>query len=120
MICDLWCETGKLVTRPGAGVEAWSPVGWHLIIPAPPAPALTQRSAEGIGRWDSGVAGPLRLSAERLRITRFTRGPWWGGLDPQEMYGFLGWVADELDLRAQELAQARVEVERIARRLNEA
>lgn len=61
----------------------------------------------------SGAAGPVRLSAERVRTTRFMRGPWWGGLDPREVYGFLGWVADELDLRAYELAQARAETDRI-------
>lgn len=63
----------------------------------------------------SGAAGPVRLDAERVRTTRFMRGPWWGGLDPQEVYGFLGWVAEELDLRAHELSQARAPAGGVAR-----
>jgi DivIVA domain-containing protein len=48
-----------------------------------------------------------------VRAVRFGRAPWRRGLDPDEVYELLDWVADELDLRAREVASALAEADRV-------
>jgi DivIVA domain-containing protein len=72
------------------------------------------RGVAGVPDGLSGVAGSRpRLTGTRVRAARFGRGPWRRGLDPDEVYGLLDWVADELDLRAREVAAALAEADRV-------
>lgn len=71
------------------------------------------RGSAGVPDGFSGVvgAGP-RLTGSGVRAARFARAAWRRGLDPDEVFGFLARVAEELDLRAREVAAALAEADR--------
>nr|MDT0659512.1 DivIVA domain-containing protein [Micromonospora sp. DSM 115978] len=59
---------------------------------------------------DSGAAKD-RPKPWQVRVVRFARR--WRGLDPREVYAYLGEVADELDRLAGLAVRERVEAERL-------
>ncbi|MBO4209120.1 DivIVA domain-containing protein [Micromonospora echinofusca] len=57
------------------------------------------------------------LGPHHLRVKRFaTR---WRGLDPQEVYGYLREIADEIDRLQREVTTARTETHRIRQGLRQ-
>ncbi|MGI5151957.1 DivIVA domain-containing protein [Plantactinospora sp. CA-294935] len=70
----------------------------------------------GVPGSDGGsAAGAVcpRLTSAEIRSVRFGRGSWRRGLDPDEVYGFLARLADEVDLLRRDVQVARGDADRI-------
>lgn len=72
-------------------------------------------------RSNSGRDGVrrLRLTASAVRAMRFFPRRWRRGLDPDEVYGYLERVADEIDELRRELRMAWTEADRVRNALRE-
>ncbi|MFY1697015.1 MULTISPECIES: hypothetical protein [unclassified Solwaraspora] len=60
-----------------------------------------------------------RLTGPAVRAMRFLPRRWRGGLDPDEVYGYLERVADEVDELRRELRMAWTEADRVRNALRE-